>query len=134
MNDFEQAINELEKDTPISTEVNENCVEFLRNSDTCTCTFSQKKYVTKMRKLAEKYPEECQIVVDNGNYIVAHFPTKWLKISNSKRKRELTDEQKEALRERMRKAREVRFGKSDEDVADIDIEDLDEDFDDDDEE
>lgn len=79
----------------------ENNIEFFRNADRATCYFSQGRFISKIRKLAEKYPDECEIVGENKDgSIVAHFPVKWIHISNVKR--EMTDEQREAAAERMR--------------------------------
>lgn len=103
MNDFEKAINENEAGTTYGTEVIENGIEWLKTSERATCTFCQKKLMSKIRELAKKYPDQCDIVVDDSKYIVAHFPVKWLKISNIKR--EFTEEQRNAARERMANAR-----------------------------
>ena len=60
---------------------NENVFEFLRNQEICTCTLVQGRFISKVRKLAEEKPDECQIVTENKDgSIVAHFPVKWLKI------------------------------------------------------
>jgi len=125
MTDFEQACNDLEKELPASAEFNENVIEWIRNMDRVTVTFSQKRFCSKIRKLAEQYPDECEIVVDDGSHVVAHFPLKWVKISNRKA-REISDEEREALKERMRKAREKRFGIDAADTEDISEEELEE--------
>lgn len=80
---------------------NENCIEWLRNEPVATVTFSQGKYITKIRKLAEKFPEECQITHENKDgSIVAHIPTKWIKINNPQRV--MTEEEKRLASERFR--------------------------------
>lgn len=87
--------------------VTENCVEFLKNADTATVTFCQPRFITKIRKLAEKYPDECQITHENKDgSIVAHIPVKWIKISRIER--HLSDEQIEIARERVKIAQEHR--------------------------
>ena len=79
----------------------ENVIEWIRNSPMATVTFCQGKYITKIRKLAERFPEECEIVAENEDgSILAHIPTKWIKINNTRR--ELSDEEREQLAERMR--------------------------------
>lgn len=81
--------------------MNENVIEFLRNEPVATVTFSQGKYITKIRKLAEKFPEECQITHENKDgSIVAHIPTKWIKINNPQRV--MTEEEKRMAAERFR--------------------------------
>lgn len=76
----------------------ENVIEFLRNDRTMTATLCQGKYVTKVKKLAERYPNEVQIVHENADgSIVAHLPTKALKLSiiKGKNKEGDTDEEED---------------------------------------
>ena len=81
--------------------MNENVLEGYKNEPTATVTFSQGKYITKIRKLAEKFPEECQITHENKDgSIVAHIPTKWIKINNPQRV--MTEEEKRLAAERFR--------------------------------
>jgi predicted N-acetyltransferase YhbS len=78
----------------------ENVIEFLKTQDVMTCTFSRQKFITRTRKLAEKYPDEVQIVAENEDgSIVAHIPVSYLKISRIKPN--FTEEQREGLRTRM---------------------------------
>ena len=78
----------------------ENCIEFLRNAKTATVAFSQGKYVTKIKRLAEKYPDECVIVDENyDGSIVAHIPTRWVKISPPK---QVSEEFREQASERFK--------------------------------
>lgn len=59
----------------------ENCFEFLNGQDTCTATLSSKKFINKMKKLSSLFPEEFSISCENEDgSIVAHFPTKYIKI------------------------------------------------------
>ena len=85
-------------------DLKENAIEFYRDDERATGSFSQGRYISKIKKLAEEYPDECQIVaVNNDSSIVAHFPVKWIKISANKR--EVTEEQRAASRERLMKYR-----------------------------
>ena len=85
--------------------VNENVIEFTRNQNRATVTFCQPRYVTKIKKLAEQYPEECQITAENDDgSIVAHIPTKWVRIQPG-HGREMTEEEKDILRERLENIR-----------------------------
>lgn len=78
----------------------ENNIEFTQNSKTATVYFAQGRYISKIKKLKEKYPDEVDIVAENyDGSIVAHIPTKWIKISASKR--EISDEQRKAASERL---------------------------------
>lgn len=82
----------------------ENAIEFIKGSARTTVTFSQPRYINRIKELAEKYPEDCEIVAINknageGESICAHIPTAWVKINPP---RKLTDEQKEELTKRLR--------------------------------
>lgn len=100
MNEFEKACSEVEKDRNYEYS-QENAIEWIRNSNVATVTFSQGRYISKIKKLAEKYPEEVQITAENKDgSIVAHIPVSYIKINNLKR--EISDEKREVLRERAR--------------------------------
>lgn len=104
MKEFEKAVEINEKDRDYSLE-QENVISWLKNGDTATVTFTQGRFISKIYKLAEKFPEDVKIVAENKNKegnvssIVAHIPTHYLNISN--RKRELSDEERKAIGERL---------------------------------
>lgn len=78
----------------------ENNIEFLRNSETATVCFSQGRYVSRIKKLSEQYPDECKIMYTNADgSIVAHVPTRWIKVSPT---RKVSDEQREASSQRFK--------------------------------
>ena len=78
---------------------NENAIEFMTNGSRATLTFSQGRYKSVIRKLAEKHPEECQIIADNEDgSICAHVPVAWIRISPPK---QYTEEQRQQMRERL---------------------------------
>lgn len=80
--------------------MNENVIEFLRDQETATLTLCQGRYIGKIRKLAEKYPDECKIIFENEDgSILAHIPVTWIKFNPPMN---LTEEQREAKRETMR--------------------------------
>ena len=83
-------------------DLRENAIEFYKGDKVATGSFTQERYITRIRELAKKYPDECQIVAENKDgSICCHFPTRWIKISANKK--EMTDEQKEAAKERLMK-------------------------------
>lgn len=98
--------------------INENVFEFLRNGHITTATVCQGRYINQIRESAKTHPDECKIDVENADgSIVAHFPTAWLKI-RPPRKINLSEEEKEELRERLRKARESKNSKAVEELED----------------
>lgn len=83
----------------------ENAIEFTKHSKRATVTFSQPRYISRIKKLAEKYPEECEIVAlakstGEGETICAHVPTAWLRITPPA-VRDLTDEQRKVIGEKL---------------------------------
>lgn len=86
--------------------VQENCIEWIKGSKTATVTFPRGKFATKIRKFAERYPDEVQICNENTDgSIVAHIPVDYITIRKPK-KMNYTEEQLEALRERGKAALE----------------------------
>jgi len=87
----------------------ENCIEWLTGQDKCSCTISHQKYISKIKNLAEKCPDDVKIIAENDDgTIYVRMPLKYaIKFSKPKTVN-LTDEQKEECAERMRRAREMR--------------------------
>ena len=101
MNDIEK-VNEHYGNT-----MRENVIEWLRDSKTASVTLSQGKYITKVKKLAEKFPEEVKIIAENKDgSIVAHIPTRCIKINYVVR--DIDEDMKEQLKENLAKARNAK--------------------------
>jgi hypothetical protein len=78
----------------------ENVIEFIKDSDRATVTFSQGRYKSRIRKLAEKCPGECEILAENADgSLCAHIPVSWVKINPT---RQLSEEQRQQIAERLR--------------------------------
>ena len=102
MNDFEKACDEINKDF---TSEKENVIEWIKDSSVATITFSQGRYISKVKKLAEKYPDRVQITKENADgTIVAHIPVSAIKINIIERN--LSEEQRQIAAERLNKGRE----------------------------
>ena len=81
----------------------------LRCSDQPYCQYgtNEIKLVNQLRKYAKDYPDQVQIIKENEDgYVYAHVPYDWFKNIRPPVKRNLTEEQREAARERLKKARE----------------------------
>lgn len=77
--------------------VTENVIEWIRGQQTATLTLTRGSLATRVKKLAEQRPEECQIIVQNEDgSILAHVPVKWFKINPP---REISEETLEKMRE-----------------------------------
>lgn len=107
MNEKIKAINKAMGEEPTGESM-DNSICFWRNSDVASVDFSQGRYITKIRRLAEKYPDECKIILENKDgSVIAQVPRKWIKVSPPK-KIEMSDERKAALSERMKRMIEDR--------------------------
>lgn len=74
-------------------------------SKTAQVTTNEHSWITKLLKLASLHPTEAQIIKhpdDNYGYLLINVPKSWFKISPPK-KRVMTDEQRAAASERMKK-------------------------------
>lgn len=91
----------------------ENVIGWYKDSEIATVTFSQGRYISKIRKLAEKYPDDVKILENADGTILAYIPVKAIHISIVHRT-EMSDEQKQVASERMKKACAARKKKSEE--------------------
>ena len=98
MNKFEEVSNKT-MNCPDSGEMRENAIYWIQGDTQCTVNLMQGRYISRIRKLAEQYPDEVTIESDKNGILIATFPVKYINISN--RKRELTEEQRGILSERM---------------------------------
>lgn len=87
-------------------ESTENVIEFLNGQRTCVVTLNNGSHIRKLKKLYEEHKEDFKYFHENSDgSVCAKIPLKWIRFSIGRGKRELTDEQREELRERMAKAR-----------------------------
>ena len=87
---------------------------YFKDSEIATVTFSQGRYISKIKKLAEKYPDDVKVLENADGTILAYVPVKAIHISIVHRDIEMTDEQRKAASERMRKIQAARKKKSEE--------------------
>lgn len=84
----------------------ENTIEFIRDGKVATLSFSQGRYISKIKKLAESHPKECQIVVENRDgSLCAHVPVNWIKITPPK---VLNENQLKTARKNLLNAQSIR--------------------------
>lgn len=83
-----------------STKNPENVIEFLTGSSTATVSFNQQKYITRIKKLKDMRPDECEIcAINSDGSLVAHVPRSWIKISPP---RKVSEARRQAASERMK--------------------------------
>ena len=94
--------NKLPKD------IKEMNVNWLDIDDMVSVTAYQKKMINQLMKLAGAHPDEVRVVaVNKDGTTVVHLPKKYVHVSFGERaKREMSEEQRAAAAERLKKARE----------------------------
>lgn len=95
----------------------EKVIEWLTGQDRATLSLSQRRTITRVKKLAEQYPEEVQIVAENRDgSICVHMPVSYILIRKP-RVTELGDEERKRRRLQLEKVRpNSRAGIKDEDL------------------
>lgn len=85
----------------------ETCVEFYGDASYLSWYSSETKYINKMRKLLKEHPNEVKVISDDDYGMMVHVPKKWFKAPNVPKRVNMTEEQKLAISERLRAAREA---------------------------
>lgn len=80
-----------------NTDERENAIEWYTGHDTITVTLTQRRLVNSVKKYAEKYPDEVQIVkINDDGTILAHIPLSYLRL---RRPVEISEERRQKMRE-----------------------------------
>ena len=74
-------------------------LEFFFDRDYMGISTNIGKYVNKLTKLKEKYPDDVDIIINPENWIYAKLPVSWFKFPSPKRR--VTEEQRQAASERL---------------------------------
>ena len=90
----------------------ENVIGWYKDSEIATVTFSQGRYISKIKKLAEKYPDDVKVLENVDGTILAYIPVKAIHLSITHI--EMSEERKKAASERMKKMQAARKKKSEE--------------------
>lgn len=105
----------------------ETCIDFIHGEDTIIWSTNHFATIRKMEELIEKYPNDVQIIRDYRNeegeakQLEIRVPAKWMRMPRPPKKREFTEEQRQAASERFRKYHAER--KKMESEGDVDEED-----------
>ena len=86
-------------------DLDENHIEFYRDSDTATVYFTKRKYINRIEKLKKEHPDEVVIQNETKSDTLAKVPLSWIRVMPP-RQVNLTDEQREELRVRLKQMRE----------------------------
>lgn len=98
----ETVIEESKIYNSVSISEQEVCISFMRDEDFATIYTSDTTYMTKLDKLCKASPDMYSLIVDTGRGKTYRVEDKTL-ISFRAKKREMSEEQKEAASERMKK-------------------------------
>lgn len=88
----------------------ETSVERVAGDDYCLVYTGERKFINQLKELAKSYPDVDIRHINEDGSIVAHVPFSWFRFVKPPSKRNFTDEQRQAMSERMKKAREKKNG------------------------
>ncbi len=83
----------------------ENNIEWVTGENTIAVTLTSQRHITRIRKLAEKKPDEVKITTNKDGSIYATLPLSYLKFNAPLT---LTDEQRKNAAERLKVNRDKR--------------------------
>lgn len=87
----------------------ETSIDRLQGDDFCTVFTAERKFINCLKELAQDYPNDVTIqYVNEDGSIGAKVPYDWFRFIKPPTKRNYTEEQRKAMGERMKKAREAR--------------------------
>ena len=91
-----------------SNEIYETNVNYVNTDDMVSVTVYEGRHINQLKALAEKHPEEVRLIPTGLNGVMlAHLPKKYVHVSFGERtKREMSEDQKAAAAERLKKARD----------------------------
>ena len=91
--------------------MNETAINRLQGDDYCFVFTAERKFINRLKELAQEYPNEVTIqYVNEDGSIGAKVPFNWFKFVKPPAKRSYTEEQRKVMGERMKKAREKKDG------------------------
>lgn len=84
----------------------ETTIERIQGDDYCLVYTGERKFVNQLLEFQQEYPNEIQLKDYGDGFVSAYVPYEWFRFVKPKTKRNYTNEQREAMSERMKKARE----------------------------
>lgn len=86
----------------MSTDFNENVIEWLEHDKYVWVTFSEKRLINRIKVLAKKRPKDVRVEELRTDSVYARIPTSWVKIQPPAT---ISESQRQAMVERGRKLR-----------------------------
>lgn len=90
----------------------ENVIGWFKDSEIATVTFSQGRYISKIKKLAKEHPDDVKVLENTDGTILAYIPVKAIHISIVHKTVKMTEERKAKLQDNIKKAHAARKKKS----------------------
>lgn len=91
-----------------ANEIYEVGINYTNINDMVSVTTYEGKQINQLKALAEKHPDEVKLIPTGlAGVVLVHLPKKYVHVSFGERtKREMSEEQRAAAAERLKKARE----------------------------
>lgn len=84
----------------------ETSIERIQGDEHCNVYTGERKFVNQLLQLNKDYPDEVKLTNYGDGFIGAKVPYSWFRFVKPPTKRNYTEEQRKAMGERMKKARE----------------------------
>jgi len=87
------------------------CYERNKKDNVAWFSSDEQKWINKIRKLKNEYPDEIQIIAEpetNDGCIYCQLPASWLKIQPKRKTRTMTEEERIEAVERLKQARQIK--------------------------
>lgn len=84
----------------------ETSIERIQGEDYCNVYTGERKFVNQLLQLKQTYPNEIELKDYGDGTFGAKVPYDWFRFIKPPTKRNYTEEQRKAMSERMKKARE----------------------------
>lgn len=88
----------------------ETSIERVVGDDYCLVYTGERKFINQLNELAKNYPEVDIHHINEDGSTVAHVPFSWFRFVKPPTKRTITEEQRQALVDRMKKMKENKNG------------------------
>lgn len=86
----------------------ETSIERIQGEDYCNIYTGERKFVNQILQFKQTFPNEVELKDYGDGCVCAKVPSNWLRFVKPPTKRNYTAEQRQAAKERMKKAREVK--------------------------
>ena len=88
----------------------ETSIERVQGDDYCLVYTGERKFINQLNELTKTYPEVDIRHINEDGSMVVRVPSNWFRFVKPPTKRNYTEEQRKAMGERMKRARENKNG------------------------